>query len=114
VSAIETAEGDPARAAEALVAAANARGGEDNVTAVLFEILEGDEAEAEPLEPDEPSAEEVGVDPDRDQPPETDPQATDAAVQRHGAGKGGRLAALLLVAAALGIGFLAVYWGVTR
>ena len=114
VSAIETAGGDPARAAEALVAAANARGGEDNVTAVLFEILEGEEAEAEPLEPDEPSAEEVGVDPDRDQPPETDPQATDAAVQRHCAGKGGRLAALLLVAAALGIGFLAVYWGVTR
>ncbi|OFW74270.1 MAG: hypothetical protein A2Y55_00135, partial [Actinobacteria bacterium RBG_16_68_12] len=34
---IDAAERDPARAAEALVAAANARGGEDNVTVVLFE-----------------------------------------------------------------------------
>jgi PPM family protein phosphatase len=38
-AAIETAGRDPARAVEALVAAANENGGEDNVTVVLFEML---------------------------------------------------------------------------
>jgi PPM family protein phosphatase len=121
VSAIETAERDPARAAEALVAAANARGGEDNVTAVLFEILEGEEAEAEqaeaeaePPEPEKASVKDMGSDPMRVQTPEADGEATEAGVQRHGAGKGGRLAALLLVAGVLGIGLLFLYWGVTR
>ena len=41
-AAIESAERDPHRAADALVAAANAEGGEDNITVVLFEIIEGD------------------------------------------------------------------------
>ena len=37
--AIEQADRDPARAGEALVEAANAHGGEDNVTVVLFEMV---------------------------------------------------------------------------
>ena len=50
-AAIEAAGRDPMRAAEALVAAANARGGEDNVTVVLFELLEaGDSPDGVTLE----------------------------------------------------------------
>jgi hypothetical protein len=114
VSAIEMAERDPGRAAEALVAAANARGGEDNVTAVLFEIVEGTEDD-EPLEPEVEAIAGAGSDLDVDQTPEATTQAPpEAGVQRHGAGKGGRLAALLLVAVALGVGLLVVYWGATQ
>ena len=40
--AIDGSGRDPAAAAEALVAAANARGGEDNITVVLFELVEGE------------------------------------------------------------------------
>ena len=43
-SALVDSERDPSRAAEALVAAANASGGEDNVTVVLFEIVGADDA----------------------------------------------------------------------
>ena len=114
VSAIEESQRDPARAAAALIAAANARGGEDNVTAVLFEIVEG-------AVDDEPPVQEVtaiagtGSDLGLDQTPDTTADASsEAGVQRHGAGKGGRLAALLLVAIALGVGLLALYWGATK
>jgi hypothetical protein len=111
VSAIETAERDPKRAAKALVAAANARGGEDNVTAVLFEILEGEtEPEEEPAEQDAESEPAQAETEERG----TEGETTEAGVQRHGAGKGGRLAALLLVAAVLGVGFLFLYWGFTQ
>src|SRR5262245_43896180 len=40
LAAVEGAGREPSQAADALVAAANARGGEDNVTVVLFELLE--------------------------------------------------------------------------
>lgn len=113
VSAIESAGRDPAHAAKALIAAANARGGEDNVTAVLFEIVEGEAgAEEEEKEPvaEEPGSDATGLIPAAT----TDDEATESGVQRHGAGKGGRLAALLLVAVALGVGLLALYWGATR
>jgi protein phosphatase len=111
VSAIETAERDPKRAAKALVAAANARGGEDNVTAVLFEILEGEtEPEEEPAEQDAESEPAQAETEERG----TEGETTEAGVQRHGAGKGGRLAALLLVALVLGVGLLFLYWGVMR
>ncbi len=42
---LEATSGDPHDAAEALVAAANEAGGEDNVTVVLFELVEGDPAD---------------------------------------------------------------------
>ena len=41
-STILGAERDPEAAADALVAAANAQGGEDNITVVLFELVEGE------------------------------------------------------------------------
>ncbi len=110
---IDAAERDPARAAEALVAAANARGGEDNVTVVLFEIV----AAAEAHEPDQQPAEppETGSDPVRGLTPEEPvEEESEAEVSRHGAGPGGRLAALFLIAAVLAIGALVLYWGVSR
>jgi len=110
---IDAAERDPVRAAEGLVAAANARGGEDNVTVVLFEILEADETDeperlpvdATPEPASEPVQGQIQVEPE---------EASEAEVSRHGAGPGGRLAALFLIAAVLAIGALVLYWGVTR
>jgi protein phosphatase len=115
-AAIEAADRDPARAAEALVAAANARGGEDNITVVLFELLEG-EADEVP-----------GSDPDRGLTPAFEEQATVAEKQgtvpagqspgqspsRHGAGPGGRILALALLAALLVVALLVLYTAIAR
>jgi protein phosphatase len=98
------AEG-PAEASEALVAAANAAGGDDNITVVLFEVLEG-----EP--PERPAPPPPSVLPG--------PQVSDdasqvtAEVRRHGAGDGSRWPALLLLAAIVLISALALWWGLTR
>jgi PPM family protein phosphatase len=102
------ADRDPAAAAEALVAAANEHGGEDNITVVLFELEEG-EPEPEP-EPEESDAE-VEV-PATDVLGET--QADPAAVRTHGAGPGGRLAALAFIVVVLAVGALALYWAIRR
>jgi protein phosphatase len=108
-STIETAEHDPARAAEALVSAANARGGEDNITVVLFELVEDGEVAGDERSQEAP-------DPIRGQTPGEgqgeDRPAVDTS--RHGAGPGGRLAALALLAALVTIGILALYTGITR
>jgi len=109
-SAIEAAERDPERAADALVAAANARGGEDNVTVVLFELVEADES----TESAGPTEEKPAGAPEPEQAPETSAEAPRASLRRHGAGPGGRLAALLLIVALLGVAVLALYWGITR
>ena len=110
-SVIEGAELDPAQAAEALVAAANARGGQDNITVVLFEIVEGDPAGAVPEVT-------LGSDPAGGQTPEPPPPGDgaqrSAPVSTHGAGKGGRLPALLLVLSVLAVGALLLYWGISR
>ena len=122
--AIEGAGGDPQDGAEALIRAANDRGGEDNVTVVLFEML-GAEAAAE----DEPALE-------QEPPPEAGPDTpeflareleegakaeTDEVVvpafkslRRFGAGPGGRVAALVLILAILGIGVLVLYLFLSR
>jgi len=130
-AAIESAGRNPSDAADALVRAANAHGGEDNVTVVLFEML-GGEAPAE-----SPPAQDTGQEPPSEQGPDTqdfvapapERQAREDAdgdaaadkeapsrssLRRHGAGPGGRIAALLLIAATLGIGVLAVYLALSR
>jgi serine/threonine protein phosphatase PrpC len=102
------AERDPVAAGEALVAAANAEGGEDNITVVLFELVEGDPEEPE----DEPTD---GTEPDATQLEETSAVATTPHdVRTHGAGPGGRLAAIGLIALVLVVGALVLYWGIKR
>ena len=126
-STIEAEQRDLERAADSLVAAANARGGEDNITVVLFELLEAadgvadetavpaaaDEAVApEPAGPASLPVEANIPAPEPDPPEETEtapPEAT-----RHGAGPGGRIAALVLLAAILAIAILALYTGINR
>jgi protein phosphatase len=103
---ILAAERDPVAAGKALVAAANAEGGEDNITVVLFELLEGEpEAEPEPAPvPDEPEHDAV---------PSSEPEAA-RGVRTHGAGPGGRLAALGLITLVLVVGVVVLYWGIKR
>lgn len=102
-AALVEADRDPDAAAHRLVAAANERGGEDNITVVLFELVEGD-APTEPAQPSEPEP----TTPTAETP---DPAAE---VARHGAGPGGRAAALLLVAATVAVCVLLLYWGIAR
>jgi PPM family protein phosphatase len=97
------AERDPDDASAALVAAANLNGGEDNITVVLFELVEG---EPEPVAA--PTA-------TREQEPTAALTAeNDADVRRHGAGAGGRLMALALIALVVIVGVLVLYWGISR
>ena len=104
---LEASAGDPHDAAEALIRAANAAGGDDNVTVVLFEILEGEPA---------PRAAAAAGDgsPDRVLDPDAETSETVDDVRRHGAGKGSRWPALLLVLALLGIAAFAVWWSLVR
>jgi PPM family protein phosphatase len=103
------ADRDPVAAGEALVAAANAHGGEDNITVVLFELVEGDpEEEPEPASTDGSAPEETP------QPSEPAAAAESGDVRTHGAGPGGRIAALALIVLVLVIGILLLYWGIQR
>ncbi|HEX4746955.1 MAG TPA: Stp1/IreP family PP2C-type Ser/Thr phosphatase [Gaiellaceae bacterium] len=101
-AAIEGTGRDPRAAGEALVAAANAHGGEDNITVVLFELVDG-EPEVAPVAP-EPPVEPVA---------ET-AQAASAEIRTHGAGPGGRLGAIGLIALVVVVGLLVLYWGISR
>jgi protein phosphatase len=123
-AAFEEADGDPQAAADALVRTANERGGEDNVTVVLFEMV-GAESPAEPPVDDQEPRSDAGPDtlefmavgledvagPESDE--ESD-AAAPASRRRFGAGPGGRVAALLLVLAIVGIGVLALYLALNR
>ena len=109
-AAIEGAERDPQAAGEALVAAANAHGGEDNITVVLFELVDG---EPEPVpEVVAAAGSEAGSDPGHMG--QTPSEGSAADVRTHGAGPGGRLAAIALVALVLILGALILYWGISR
>ena len=106
---IAGADNDPDAAAEALVAAANRAGGIDNITVVLFEILEGDPpVTTEPAAAGEPDADTVE-------------QAVEAAaadpvvpVRRHGAGSGGRWLALVAIVLTIAVAALVVWWSLGR
>jgi serine/threonine protein phosphatase PrpC len=101
------ADRDPDAAATALVAAANAQGGEDNITVVLFEVVDGD---PEPLR--EAASVETGAEPDLvDHAPAEEPVAE---VRTHGPGPGGRIAAIALIALVVTVGVLVLYWGISR
>jgi protein phosphatase len=107
-AAIERAGRDPRAAGEALVAAANAHGGEDNITVVLFELVEGEAPAGDVAEASISTAEPVPI--DRASPTPRD----DADVKRHGAGPGGRLTSLAVIALVVVVGLLALYWGISR
>ena len=84
----------PYQAAETLVRAANAAGGEDNVTVVVFEVIEGTPRTTPPArQRPRPSAPPIAGPDDV-----TTESALDGA-QRHGAGKGSRWPALLVILA---------------
>ena len=114
-SAIESAERDPDRAADALVAAANAEGGEDNITVVLFEMVE-EEALAPAIAAPEVEKTLVGLEAAtaEEDASEEDDAATTVEPTRHGAGPGGRIAALALVIAVLVLCLLVLYLAVVR
>ena len=121
-AAIETADRDPAAAGDALVAAANAEGGEDNITVLLFELVAGDDpgVAAETAEDGGAAGESGDGTGSRPDTPTREPQEVERApdlpapLRRHGAGAGGRLAAILLIAAVVIVGALLLYWGVVR
>ncbi len=113
-AALEAAERDPATAGEALVVAANAQGGEDNITVVLFELAEGESHAVEPT-PVERQPPEPELAPDSELEAEMlEPETSETSLSRHGAGPGGHAAALAFIVAALVIGALVLYWGITR
>ena len=103
---LEGAGGDPYLAAETLVQAANAAGGDDNVTVVLFEVVEGS-PRPQPPPPDELAAERVGPD-------DVTSEAVLDDVRRHGAGKGSRWPALLFVLAILAAAAIVLWWSFLR
>ena len=115
-AAILEADRDPVVAADALVAGANARGGEDNITVVLFELVEGEaepETETEP-ETDGETRSDAEVAPDAQPAATTTAAASDDDVSTHGAGPGGRLAAIALLVILLVVAVLVLYWSVKR
>jgi len=111
-AAILEADRDPVVAADALVAGANARGGEDNITVVLFELVEG-EPETEPEAAGETESN-PEVAPDAQPTTTTTVAASDDDVSTHGAGPGGRLAAIALLVILLAVAVLVLYWSVKR
>ncbi len=118
-SAITTADGDPERAADALVAAANARGGEDNITVVLFEIVDDRDTASEPEPEPETVIEKTALPAATSELTEEDvhvvaeePVAAEPEPSRHGAGHGGRIAALALIVSVLVVGLLVLYLAV--
>jgi len=105
VRVLESAEGAPRESAEALVSAANAAGGEDNVTVVLFELVDPGEEPAPTLVP---GAEELEDDEDGPDGPTLED------VRRHGAGKGSRWPALLALLAILATAAVVLWWSLLR
>jgi serine/threonine protein phosphatase PrpC len=119
-AAIERADGDPHTAADFLIRAANERGGEDNITVVLFEML-GAEAAVEGTSEPAPSSSAGGDTLELDAGVEDGVAGTETPVEeaaapprRFGAGPGGRAAALALIAGILGVGIVVLYLFLSR
>jgi protein phosphatase len=115
-SLVAAANGDLTRAADELVAAANAGGGVDNVTVVLFELAEGEpDAYEDTARVDSEAATVVEgeVVTAEEEAPAGEPGAAVEAA-RHGAGAGGRIWALALIVGVVVVAVLALYWGITR
>ena len=113
---IAAAEDDPEVAVQSLVDAANSAGGIDNITVVLFEVLDGDPV---PLPPPEPAAAEPDADTaehaiEPESSGSSSPAAPAAPIQRHGAGAGGRWLALLAILLAIAIAGLVIWWSLKR
>ena len=108
---IATAENDPDAAAEALVDAANRAGGVDNITVVLFEVLEGEPPPTpDPAgEPDDDTMEQALESPVAE--PVAEPVVP---VRRHGAGSGGRWLALVSIVLTIVVAALVVWWSLKR
>lgn len=108
---IVAADNDPDAAAEALVAAANRAGGIDNITVVLFEIVEGEPPPVpDPAgEPDEDTMEQA-LEPSLARPI----IAHVGPVRRHGAGSGGRLLALVSIVLSVAVAAFVVWWSLKR
>jgi serine/threonine protein phosphatase PrpC len=125
-------------AAKALVKAANRGGGDDNITAVLFEMVEGEGAPA-PAEPDEQTRELQAVDvsdeedtlhpEDGVRAADVPPSAVDTMVvpaadiqaalaeqkaSTPQAGLGRRLLALIVIVALIAVIVVLVWWGLAR
>ena len=112
-AAIERADGDPKAAGGELVKDANAKGGDDNITVLLFEILEGEPEPAEDRAAD--SAQTAAADGSgAESGTEAQPADPDGRLRKHGAGPGGRLAAIVVILAVLAVGALVLYWGIAR
>ena len=99
------ADRDPTAAADALVDAANAKGGDDNITVVLFELVEGDPVPRQPAETTVEDVESTGT---------LELEQTEEDVRRHGAGKGSRWPALLLVLVLLAVTAAILWWSFIR
>jgi len=115
---IRVADHAPDAAAEALVAAANRAGGIDNITVVLFEIVEGDPVPPDATEPP------LALEPDEDTMEQATaavavageaPSANEAVpVVRHGAGAGSRWLALLAILLTLAVAATVIWWSLAR
>lgn len=99
LSLAEESPGDLDAAVRALVNAANAAGGEDNITVVAFKLAEGDAPAQETAVADVEAA--------------PAPEAPTVEMRRHGALPGGRLGAFAAIAGT-GIAALLLVWGLNH
>jgi PPM family protein phosphatase len=110
---VAAADGDPERAVQTLVDEANDAGGLDNITVVLFEILDGDPLPPVPP-PDEPDADTAEHALEPEIVAATPPPPAPAPVRRHGAAAGGRWLALVAILLTIAVAALVVWWSVQR
>jgi protein phosphatase len=118
LTAVGAADGDPQVAAETLVREANEAGGIDNVTVILFEVLDGEpepaQAAQETREAGEQAGEQAGEAAGGDAERTAEDVAATAGVSRHGAGAGSRAAALSAVALFALAALLVLWWSIGK